>query len=134
MQVIGFALATSRAPKQTANNRLRLSLLSLLWTKETAIRKISGASKFQIVLLVFVETLLICLSAFVVSMYLAYFILPSFAELVERELTVSMLWSYSNLAAWIGMVILFALISCAYPAYHMMRQKPIVMLKTQTFL
>lgn len=114
-------------------NYMNLASAQMLYfTKETAIRKISGASKFQIVLLVFVETLLICLSAFVISMYLAYFILPSFAELVERELAVSMLWSYSNLAAWIGMVVLFALISCTYPAYHMMRQKPIVMLKIQT--
>ncbi len=102
----------------------------LFFTKETGIRKITGASKPQIFLQILGEAILISLVAFGCSLLVVNFVLHPFSQLVERQLTQDMVWNAGYLSWWFLTIILFAILTSLYPAFRILGLHPIQVLKS----
>src|SRR5688500_17434963 len=96
---------------------------SLKRVKEVGIRKITGSSKFQIILQFVGESAILCIIAFVLSLLLAQTILPVFNKLIDKQIA----WQDfdMSLSIWF-LIVLISNISVTgfYPAYILSNFKP----------
>jgi putative ABC transport system permease protein len=102
--------------------------------KEVGIRKVSGATTPQLVRQFLTESLLMNFLAIVISLILIYVVQPGFNRLVDRDLSLTYLFSRSVLGfdiQWIilGGILAGILISGFYPAFVLSSFKPILVLK-----
>jgi len=102
--------------------------------KEVGIRKVSGATRPQLICQFLTESLLMNIISLVIAGLIIYFVQDAFNQLVERHLSLSYLFSQSVTGLNIkGVVIagLFAgiLVSGFYPAFVLSSFKPILVLK-----
>ncbi|MBX2870530.1 MAG: ABC transporter permease [Saprospiraceae bacterium] len=96
--------------------------------KEVGIRKTLGSVRGQLVSQFFSESLLITLLAFVLSIGLAYVLLPSFNEIADKELQ----FPWTNPTFWllgVGFALLTGLIAGSYPSFYLSAFKPVKILK-----
>jgi putative ABC transport system permease protein len=102
--------------------------------KEVGIRKVSGATKPQLIRQFLTESLLMNLISLGIALILIYLVQSSFNQLVDRNLSLSYLFSHSinglNIQ-WIVVAGLLAgiLVSGFYPAFVLSSFKPILVLK-----
>jgi putative ABC transport system permease protein len=104
---------------------------SLKRAKEAGVRKAIGASKMQLIIHFFSESLLYATAAFVVSLFIAWIVLPAFNELAGKPLTFDLL-SPGVFLPLVGSVIFCALMGGAYPALLLSSLNPALVLKGQT--
>ncbi len=102
--------------------------------KEVGIRKVSGATRTQLIRQFLAESLLMNMISLVTAGLIIFFVQDAFNQLVERKLSLSYLFSQSETGLNIkGLVIagLIAgiLISGFYPAFVLSSFKPILVLK-----
>ena len=97
---------------------------SLKRAKEVGVRKITGGSKRQIIVQFLIESSIVCLAAFLLSVLLINLSLPLFNELVRKELV--LLESFDlRLITWFATIlILIILLTGFYPAYVLSGFKP----------
>jgi len=98
--------------------------------KETGIRKVLGAGKFQLIIRFLSESLIF----FMLSFGLAMLLYPLFIKPVETYLDhklVLNLYNSSFLTIAIGCVLLVSLLTGLYPAWYLSRPKPIVILRNK---
>lgn len=96
--------------------------------KEVGIRKTLGSIRSQLISQFFSESLLITLLAFVLSVGLAYILLPTFNEIADKELQLP----WGNPTFWllgIGFALLTGLIAGSYPSLYLSAFKPVKILK-----
>jgi len=105
---------------------------SLERAKEVGIRKVTGASRLQLIKLFLTETLLVNMVAIVIALSLTGLLQQAFNRLVSRDLSISMLFSKQTT----GITILFILFSVAgiflsgfYPAFVLSAYDPMKVLK-----
>jgi len=98
--------------------------------KEIGIRKIVGASKYQLFVQVMVETFLSIMMTTAVTLLLVLLILPDFNVFVERNLIFNLLDS-QFIALIFGVVALVLVLTGIYPALVLTALKPIGLLKNQ---
>jgi putative ABC transport system permease protein len=102
--------------------------------KEVGIRKVSGATRPQLVRQFLSESLLMNLISVGIAILIIYLVQPAFNKLVERDLSLSYLFSESitglniKLAVIAGLVA-GILVSGFYPAFVLSSFKPILVLK-----
>lgn len=97
-------------------------------SKEVGVRKTLGSSKNQLIVQFFCESMLLTFIAFIISIVLVYFLLPSFNLLVNKNLHLDLSKTYF----WTGtlsILIFTGLISGSYPALYLSSFKPIAVLK-----
>lgn len=97
-------------------------------SKEVGIRKTLGSGKMQLILQFFLESMLLVLSAFILSIILVYFLLGPFNLLVSKNLSLEINQPYF----WIGslIIILFTgAVAGSYPALYLSSFNPIKVLK-----
>jgi|KBSMisStaDraftv2_1062788.scaffolds.fasta_scaffold00260_7 putative ABC transport system permease protein len=95
---------------------------SLKRSKEVGIRKVSGASRVQIILQFVSESALICLVSFLVSMLLMYVCLPLFNSLTGKQIQLAI---SARLSAWfVTAFVITVLITAIYPAIIISRFNP----------
>ena len=97
---------------------------SLKRVKEVGIRKITGSSKFQIILQFVSESVALCIIAFILALLLAYTILPGFNKLVDKQIA----WEDFNVAllGWFIMLLIVNIVATGfYPAYVLSNFKPV---------
>ncbi len=97
-------------------------------SKEVGIRKSVGSLRSQLISQFFCESILVALSAFVISIALVQLTLPFFNEVSDKHM--SLLWS--NPLFWItGLVfsIITGLIAGSYPALYLSSFNPVKVLK-----
>ncbi|MBK8289966.1 MAG: ABC transporter permease [Flammeovirgaceae bacterium] len=104
---------------------------SLKRAKEAGVRKAIGASKMQLIIHFFSESLLYATAAFVVSLFIAWIVLPAFNELAGKPLTFDIL-SPGVFLPLVGSIIFCALMGGAYPALLLSSLNPALVLKGQT--
>src|SRR5664279_2686897 len=102
--------------------------------KEVGIRKVSGATRYQLIRQFLTESLLMNLIALVVALILIALVQNGFNLLVERELSLSYLFSVAATGLNIKFLviaglILGVLVSGFYPAFVLSSFKPILVLK-----
>jgi len=107
---------------------------SLERAKEVGIRKVTGASRLQLIKQFLTEALLVNIIAIVIAILLTWLLQNGFNRLVNRELSIDML--FSKQAADSGVTILFVLFSVAgiffsgfYPAFVLSAYKPLKVLR-----
>ena len=107
---------------------------SLERAKEVGIRKATGASRMQLIKQFLAEALLLNVVAIIIAALLTVLLQNGFNRLVDRELSIGML--FSKQTADTGITILFVLFSVAgiflsgfYPAFVLSAYKPLNVLK-----
>lgn len=96
--------------------------------KETGIRKAIGSLRGQLIAQFFFESLMVVMIAFIFSLLLLQFIIPSFNEVAGQRMTIP----WSNPLFWllgIGCAFVTGLIAGSYPALYLSSFKPLVVLK-----
>lgn len=96
--------------------------------KETGIRKVVGANKRSLIFQFLTESILISLLAVVATFIIIVIALPSFNNLVGKDLTISVL-SPSSWLFLVGFALATGLFSGAYPAFFLSSFNPIATLK-----
>ena len=107
---------------------------SLERAKEVGIRKVTGASRPQLIKQFLTEALLVNIVAITIAVFLTILLQNSFNRLVNRELSIDML--FSKQTGYTGVTILFVLFSLAgiflsgfYPAFVLSAFNPMKVLK-----
>jgi putative ABC transport system permease protein len=107
---------------------------SLERAKEVGIRKVTGASRLQLIKQFLTEALLVNIIAIIIAVILTALLQHEFNQLVNRELSIGML--FSKQTAGTGITILFVLFSVAgifvsgfYPAFVLSAYNPMKVLK-----
>jgi putative ABC transport system permease protein len=102
--------------------------------KEVGIRKVSGATKSQLIRQFLTESMLMNMISLAIALILIYLVQGSFNQLVERDLSLSYLFSQSVTGLDIKTIVITSLvagilISGFYPAFVLSSFKPILVLK-----
>jgi putative ABC transport system permease protein len=97
--------------------------------KEVGIRKVAGAFKKQIFWQFIGESVLLSVSALLISVSITILLLPSFNQLAERQLTVGALSSPYVIFFALFIIVCISLFAGSYPAFILSRFQPIKVLK-----
>ena len=96
--------------------------------KEVGIRKTVGSDRWQLIRQFFVESYLVVLIAFVLSLILVTFLLPLFNEVAGKKIEIpwqsNMFWVFSLL-----FILITGLLSGSYPALYLSSFQPLKVLK-----
>lgn len=95
--------------------------------KETAVRKVIGALKFQLIRQFFLETFIICSIAVVFGVVLLKLVLPAFSQWLEQPYNFPA--TVTNILIIIGFIIFISIIAGIYPASILSSFKPVTTLK-----
>jgi putative ABC transport system permease protein len=94
--------------------------------REIAMRKVLGAGKGRLALQFVAESLLVSVLATAIGLLLAYLALPTFSELMNRDL--GSVLSRANIAAALGLGLALGLLTAIYPAWTAYGVRPSLML------
>jgi len=100
--------------------------------KEVGIRKSVGSLRSQLILQFLSESILIALSAFVVSVGLVYAMLPWFNQMADKAIEVDIFHPGFWLLG-LGFIILTGILAGSYPAFYLSSFVPVKVLKGTTF-
>ncbi|HTK19736.1 MAG TPA: ABC transporter permease [Mucilaginibacter sp.] len=105
---------------------------SLQRAKEIGVRKVFGASKYQLVMQFFMDAVMLCLIAFIIALLLAMLLLPLFNQLVGTVVADGIFYSFQNISTLFLISIIVGVLSGAYPALFLSGFNPINSLKGKT--
>lgn len=95
--------------------------------KETSVRKVVGATRWQLVRQFFFETLLVCSMAVAFGVLLIYIMLPAFSNWIGQSYHLE--FSLRNLLIIVGFIIVLSAIAGIYPAAILSSFRPAISLK-----
>lgn len=104
---------------------------SLKRAREIGVRKVLGATKPQLIIQFFTDSVLLCLIAFVIALGLAVLLLPIFNQLTGTIITAGIFDNLYYIGGLLLISILVGLLSGIYPALFLSGFKPIHSLKGQ---
>lgn len=90
-------------------------------TKEVGVRKYMGASKKQIFLQIWGESLVICLIAVIIGLGAATFLFPEFNKLFAAKLSLSFFYKPSTIVMILSSLLIISLFAGGYPAMALSR-------------
>ncbi len=96
--------------------------------KEVGVRKVMGAGKGKLIRQFISEALVLSFVAVLVAIGLVYIVLPSFNNLVQKEMLVNIL-EPSHLIYLVSISIVTGLLAGSYPAFYLSSFNPIAVLK-----
>ncbi|UZR96774.1 ABC transporter permease [Chondrinema litorale] len=96
---------------------------------EVSLRKVVGASRFQLITQFISESILITVLAFLLALGLTDLILPVFSSFLERTLSLNLLENKLLLPGLLGLVLGVGILSGSYPAFLMSSLSPATALK-----
>ena len=95
--------------------------------KETSVRKVVGASRFQLVRQFFAETMIICTAAVTAGLVLLKLILPPFSAWIGQSY--DFILSPANLFLLFGFALFISMVAGFYPSYVLSSFQPATALK-----
>ncbi|GAB5410442.1 MAG: ABC transporter permease [Balneolaceae bacterium] len=104
---------------------------SLTRAKEVGVRKVIGAVRSNLMMQFISEAVVISLLSIIGAMVIITGFLPIFSELVDRELTSQIFFSWKFWGFAVTTSLLVGIISGSYPAFYMSKLKPALILKSQ---
>lgn len=102
--------------------------------KEISVRKIMGANKRQIGMQAVTETALTSLFAFTLAVLLLYATAPIISGVIDMTISWRMIFQPLNLITIAAVVVFLVIISTAYPAYKLSKQRPLADLASNELL
>ena len=100
--------------------------------REVGVRKVLGASRRSIIIQFFSEALLLTFIALLLSVFIAWLLLPTLNQIIEKELH----FDFYNWRRWLfllGIGILTGIIAGSYPAVFLSRFNTVNVLKSDVF-
>lgn len=97
--------------------------------KEVGIRKVAGAYKKQIFRQFIGESVLMCTLASLISLLLAFLLLPAFNQLASKQIQSTALFSPFTVVFLLGVILIVSLLAGSYPALILARYQPVKVLK-----
>jgi putative ABC transport system permease protein len=101
-------------------------------SREVGVRKVTGATRFQLAAQFLGESLIFAFIALALSFILVELFLPSFSSLVNKEIKLNLI-NLKNDVVFFGFLMIFpilvGIVSGAYPALVLSRHKPVCALK-----
>ena len=95
--------------------------------RETSVRKVVGATKFQLIRQFFLETFLVCTLSVMVGVILIKLLLPAFSTWIGQPYDFPL--SVTNILFITGVVLIISLIAGIYPAAVLSSFNPVTILK-----
>jgi putative ABC transport system permease protein len=92
--------------------------------KETGLRKSFGASRMNVVRLIYSDVAIICFLAFAIAIVLVYIGLPLINKAIGKEISFTILFSLFPLIALFGIYLLTVLLAGSYPAFFLSSFSP----------
>jgi len=92
--------------------------------KEIGVRKILGASPFDILIQFLLETALLCFTAFFIAIALVELLLPSYGVFVGKEIPVTLVYNATFVFSGLALFSFVIFVGGAYPAYIVAKVKP----------
>jgi putative ABC transport system permease protein len=105
---------------------------SMQRAKEIGVRKVLGASKYQLMLRFFMDALVLCLIAFLIALLFAMLLLPLFNQVVGTVVSGGIFHNLQNILWLLLLAVVVGILSGAYPALFLSGFKPIGSLKGKT--
>lgn len=99
--------------------------------KEIGIKKVSGASRFQLIIQFIGESLILSYAALIIGILLIESILPAFNSFTGKQITFQNLLEWENILLVLGLGFLIGFLSGIYPAFYLSAFKPLEVLKTK---
>jgi predicted permease len=96
--------------------------------KEVGVRKVMGAGKGKLIGQFISEAIIMAFIAVLVSIGLIYAVMPSFNNLVQKDLSVN-IFEPVHLLYLIGIAVITGLLAGSYPAFYLSSFNPIAVLK-----
>ncbi len=93
--------------------------------KEVSIRKIMGLGRKELSLNYFMEALLFCVIALVLTLALAQLLLPAFNLLSTTTLQLNLFGDPGLVVSLLALIVLMALIACSYPTFFLTGFHPV---------
>jgi putative ABC transport system permease protein len=87
--------------------------------KETGLRKTFGASRLNVIRLIYSDVAMICLLAFIFAIILVYIGLPLINKVIGKEISFAVLSSPTPVVSLIGLYLLTVLLAGSYPAFFL---------------
>jgi len=105
---------------------------SLQRAKEIGVRKVLGASKYQLMAQFFMDALVLCFIAFLIALLFATLLLPLFNQVVGTIVSGGIFNNLQNVLWLMLLAIIVGILSGAYPALFLSGFNPISSLKGKT--
>ncbi len=100
-------------------------------SREVGIRKVVGSHRFQLISQFILESLLLSIIAFILSLVLVLAILPFFNDLLDKEITMAFLFDPLIIAGLISIILFVGFLGGSYPAFYLSSFKPALVLKSK---
>lgn len=97
--------------------------------KEVGVRKVIGATKMHLVRRFFTESLVLCLTSFIIAINLVSLVLPRFNTFAQKDIQLNLGDSPLLIAFLFGLLLLVSLLAGGYPALYLSRYNPVRILK-----
>ncbi len=97
--------------------------------KEIGIRKVTGSNRSQLVLQFLLESILLTFISLVLSLALAYFLLPLFNSLSGKFITFGSLVKPEMILILVGIMLFVGFLGGSYPAFYLAKFNPLSILK-----
>lgn len=97
--------------------------------KEVGVRKVVGASRKSLIIQFIGESIFTSIVALLVGVFIAELLLPSYGNLLGRQLEINYLDSLFIIPLLLSLAILVGLVSGSYPAFFLSSFKPVEVLK-----
>jgi putative ABC transport system permease protein len=95
--------------------------------REVGVRKVMGSLKNQLIIQFLVEAILLTIIGTVIAVAAAYVLLPSFNNLVEKNL--HLIFAPDVIAGLVGFALLVGVLAGVYPAFVLSSYNPVVVMK-----
>ncbi|HEX6848459.1 MAG TPA: ABC transporter permease [Chitinophagaceae bacterium] len=95
--------------------------------RETSVRKVVGASQFQLIRQFFLETFLVCSVAVIIGLVLLKLLLPSFSNWISQAYDFP--FSLTNILIIVGFILFISVVAGIYPAAVLSAFNPAIALK-----
>lgn len=97
--------------------------------KEIAVRKVAGSSRSQLIMQFLIESVLMTLVSFFISLICVYFLLPVFNDLSGKHLSLQTLFRSDTFLPLFAIILFVGLAAGSYPAFYLSKFRPIAVLK-----
>jgi putative ABC transport system permease protein len=97
--------------------------------KEIGIRKLTGAARSQLIGQFMIETILICLMAFLLSLLLSSLLLPEFNQLAGKTVSLTVFHPIKYVLYLLMLAVFVGIVTGIYPAFILSSRQPALVLK-----
>lgn len=97
--------------------------------KEVGIKKVAGVNKSGLITQFLGESILIVAIAAIFALLLVYVLTPSFNQLIGKEISISLLYSFSGILSLILLILIVGIPAGFYPAFVLASFNPVEVLK-----